>query len=185
MASSTYSAFLTAETVKGCAQRSCTAGIRSGPGTVCIKLTVIDQTAEMLLLLHCCDFELFPNTPLTLCLAGHSLSSMNTRGITRASPAPCATTPDLSTLLKVGSTPGLPSTWVVVSSFSHTRSLLGTEWWWKVMQIKKRNNAPAGRWCWAVFGLDSLSTLQAVRLKSWIGLPGICQGAVCMSSVIS
>lgn len=90
----------------GCAQRSCSAGRRSGPGKVCIKLTVTDQTAEMLLLLHCCAFELFPNTPFTLCLAGHSLSSMtlNALGITRASPAPCARSPNLSTLLKVGST---------------------------------------------------------------------------------
>lgn len=129
MTSSKYSAFLTAGTVMGCAQRSCSAGGKSGPGRVCIKLAVTDQTAEMLLLLRCCAFELFPSSPFTLFLAGHSLSSMtlSAPGITRASPAPCARSPNLSTLLKVGSTLELPSTWVFVSCFPHTRSLQGTE----------------------------------------------------------
>ena len=54
-----YCAFLTAETVTGCAQRSWSAGGKSQPDTVCIKLTGTDQAAEMLLLPCCYTFQVF------------------------------------------------------------------------------------------------------------------------------
>lgn len=129
MGSSKYCSFLTVETVISCVQRSWTICGKSGPDTVCIKLTGTDQAAEMLLLPHCYALEYFPTLFFPLCFAGHSLSSMtlNTLGITQASPAPCAIPLDLSTLLEVGSSPWLPQHWYYCGRISSDNQPAGQD----------------------------------------------------------